>query len=104
MQYDAQLVPHTVPHHKISKSATKKKRNFLPRANENSPVELRRDGRLVFLDRTRDLIRLFFPTVFGDRFDALELERVCIDAFLEAVDLVYCESIVSDEGVADGDV
>jgi len=69
MQHDAQLMPHT-------------------RANEHSPTELRRDGRLVLLDRDRDLVRFFFPAVLGDRFDALELERVRIDAFFQALDLV----------------
>ena len=54
----------------------------LPRANEHSPAELSRDGRLVLLDRNRDLVRLFFPAILGDSFDALQLERVRIDAFL----------------------
>jgi hypothetical protein len=75
-----------------------------PRANENPTTELRRDGHLVLLDGTRDLVRLFLPALLGDRLDVLELKRVRVDPFLEALDLVDGEPVVSDEEVAHGDV
>ena len=62
--------------------------DLLPRANKHSPIELRRNGRLVLLDPNRDLVRLFLPAVLGDGLDALELERIRVDAFLQALDLV----------------
>jgi len=75
-----------------------------PRANENPTIELRRDGHLVLLDVARDLVRLFLPALLGDRLNVLELERVRVDPFLEALDLVDGEPVVSDEEVAHGDV
>ena len=75
-----------------------------PSANEHPPIELRRNRRFVLLDDHRDPVRLFFPAVLGDDLDALELERVRVDSFLEALDLVDREPVVSDEEVAHGDV
>ncbi len=77
---------------------------YLPRANEHAAIELRRDRRLVLLDVPRDLVRLLLPALLGDRLDALEFERVRVDAFLQAVDLVDGEPVVSGEEVAHRDV
>jgi len=75
-----------------------------PCANEHPAIELRRNRRLVLLDVARDLVRFVFPALLGDRLDALELERVRVDPFLQAFDLVDGEPVVSDEEVAHGDV
>ena len=80
------------------------KRELLPRANEHPPIELRRDRRLVLLDATRNLVCLILPAILGDSLDALKLERVHVDPFLQTLDLVDGEPVVSDEEVAHGDV
>lgn len=110
VQHDAQLMPQTVHHpphqHNSLPDRTDRKKNeiSLPRANEHSPTELRRDGRLVLLDADRKLVRLFLPADLADGLDALELERVRVDALLQALDLVDREPVVPDEEVAHGDV
>jgi hypothetical protein len=76
----------------------------LPRTNKHPPVELRRDGHFVLFYVTRELVRFFLPVLLGRHLYALELERVCIDPFPEALDLINREPIVSDEQVAHGDV
>ena len=63
-----------------------------------------RDRRLVLLDGPRNLVCLLLPAILGNRLDALELERVRVNPFLQTIDLVNGEPLVSDEQVAHGDV
>ena len=75
-----------------------------PCANEHPPIELRRDRCLVLLDVHCDLVRLLLPALLGDRLDALELDRVRVDPFLQTLDLVDGKPLVPDEQVAHGDI
>ena len=111
MQHHAQFMPHTVQpqfhQHSVNTKYGKGRKGEVcssPCANEHPAIELRRNRRLVLLDVTRDLVRFVFPALLGDRLDALELERVRVDPFLQAFDLVDGEPVVSDEEVAHGDV
>ena len=79
-------------------------RECLPCANKHPPIELRRDRRLVLLDAPGDLVRLLRPAVLGERLDALELERVRVDPFLQTLNLVDGEPLVPDEQIAHGDI
>ena len=99
-----QTVHHPTPSAQTSNKTPARGWGSLPRADEHSPIELRRDGRLVLLDADRKLVRLFLPADLADGLDALELERVRVDALLQALDLVDREPVVPDEEVAHGDV
>ena len=61
------------------------------------PVELSRDVSLIVFDTLRELVCLIFPTIFFRIFDGFVLGLGRFYAFLQAFDLVYRQSRLSEE-------
>jgi len=75
-----------------------------PSTYVNPPIELSRDGSLVFLDTSHKLIHLIFRTIFLRLPGGFELGLGGLYAFLQTFNLVYRQPRLPEEKISHGDV
>ena len=94
MKNHPELVPHTGrrEHH-----ITQGEHGDIPSADENSPIERRRNSRLILLYETSKLVGLFLPAVLLRIPDTFKLQGIGLNTLLQLVDLVAREPIVTNE-------
>lgn len=71
-----------------------------PCTNEDSSTHLSSDGCLVLLDEASKALGFVLPSFLRSHSDTIELIRIGVYTFLQALDLINREPVMPDEQVA----